>query len=197
MHTLKKELSAALAAEKYDVTEEGIYFPSQGVVVAGEYFSRHRRGNQIISDFEIDCNLVVTEGLAHLLNVALGGKAKATGYFLALFSGTTAPAGNWTAASFAATANEIVSMTEGYTNPTRPAWTPADTSGNTIDNFGSVATFTIATASEIVVTGAALLTNSTRGGTTGSLISAMKYPVERRFQNGDEFDVGYRMSLTV
>lgn len=195
--TLRKELANAINRECYDITPSGIFFPAQGVMASGEYFSRHRRGNQIVSDFQIDKNLVVTEGLAHMLNVALGGKAKAAGYFLTLFSGTAAPAAGWTAASFAATANEIVSMTEGYTSPTRPAWTPVDTNGNTIDNFASVATFNIATASELTVTGAAMLTNSTRGGTTGSLISASKYSAERKFQDGDAFDVGYRMSLTV
>ena len=47
------------------------------------------------------------------------------------------------------------------------------------------------------VTGSALLTNNVRGGTTGVLISASRYPVARTFQNGDIFDVGYRLSLTV
>lgn len=198
MHTqLQKELAADLNAERYDVTAGGIYFPRQSVQVSGEYFCRHRPGGKIVGGFEIDRNLVVTEGLAHLLNVALGAKAKAAGYYLTLFSGTAAPAANWTAASFAATANEIVSLTEGYTNPTRPAWGPADTNGNTIDNYAAVATFTIATSGVLTVTGAAMLTNNTRGGTTGTLISASKFPAERQFQNGDAFDVGYRMSLTV
>lgn len=197
MHTrLKKELSADINAERFDVTASGIYFPRQSIQVNGEYFCRHRPGGEIVGGFEIDPNLVVTEGMAHLLNVALGGKAKAVGYFLTLFSGTAAVAPNWTAASFAATANEITSMTEGYTGATRPAWTPADTSGNAIDNFSAVATFTIATASELTVTGAAMLTNNTRGGTTGALISASKYSAERKFQNNDAFDVGYRLSLT-
>ena len=38
---------------------------------------------------------------------------------------------------------------------------------------------------------------STRGGTTGKLISASKYPSERVFQNGDTYEIGYRLSLTV
>lgn len=98
----------------------------------------------------------------------IGTTAKPAGLYLALFSGATAPAANWGAASFAAVASEIVSQTEGYTAATRPVWTPVNTNTGSIDNLASVASLTIATASQLNVTGAALLTNSTRGGTTGA-----------------------------
>lgn len=191
--TLRKELAAAIHHENFDVTAEGIFFPRQGVMASGEYFDRINGG-----DWERTPNLIVTEGLAHILSVALGGTAKPAGYFLALFSGAAAPAANWTAASFAAAASEIVSMTEGYTSPTRPAWTPpSSTANNSIDNMAAIASVTMATAGQLNVSGAAMLTNSTRGGTTGKLISATKYAAERVFQNGDTYDIGYRLSLTV
>ena len=191
--TLRKELAAAIHHENFDVTAEGIFFPKQGVMASGEYFDRINGG-----DWERTPNLIVTEGLAHILSVALGATAKPAGYFLALFSGAAAPAANWTAASFAAAASEIVSMTEGYTSPTRPVWTPpASTATNSIDNMAAIASVTMATAGQLNVSGAAMLTNSTRGGTTGKLISATKYAAERVFQNGDTYDIGYRLSLTV
>jgi hypothetical protein len=190
--TLRKELAADLNRETYDVTEQGIYFPRQGVLAQGEYFDRINRG-----EWSRTKNRIVLEGLAHILNVALGSTAKPAGYFLALFSGAAAPADNWTAANFAATAAEIVSLTEGYTSPTRPAWTSANTNTGSIDNMAAVATVTIATAAQLNVTGAAMLTNNTRGGTTGALVSATKYAAARVFQNGDTYDIGYRLSLTV
>ena len=191
--TLRNELALAIHKENFDVTAEGIYFPKQGVMASGEYFDRINGGQ-----WDRTPNLIVTEGLAHILSVALGATAKPAGYFLALFSGTASPAANWTAANFAAAASEIVSMTEGYTSPTRPAWTPpASTATNSIDNMAAIASVTIATAGQLNVNGAAMLTNSTRGGTTGALVSATKYPVTRVFQNGDTYDIGYRLSLTV
>ncbi len=191
--TLRKELAAAIHHENFDVTAEGIFFPKQGVMASGEYFDRINGG-----DWERTPNLIVTEGLAHILSVALGATAKPAGYYLALFSGAAAPAANWTAASFAAAASEIVSMTEGYTSPTRPVWTPpASTATNSIDNMAAIASVTMATAGQLNVSGAAMLTNSTRGGTTGKLISATKYAADRVFQNGDTYDIGYRLSLTV
>ena len=186
-----KELVNDLAAENYQMTEQGIYFPKQGILAQGEYFDRINGG-----EWQTTHNLVVNEGLAHLLNVAMGTTAKPAGYYLALFSGATAPAANWTAANFASVAAEIVSMTEGYTSATRPQWTPQNTSTNSIDNFNTVAKVTIATSSQLTVTGAAMLTNSTKGGTTGTLISASKYTAARVFQDGDEYEIGYRLSFT-
>ncbi|WP_227515200.1 hypothetical protein [Acinetobacter towneri] len=173
------------------MTEQGIYFPQQGILAQGEYFDRVNGG-----EWQATHNLVVNEGLAHLLNVAMGSKVKSAGYYLALFSGATAPAPNWTAANFASVAAEIVSMTEGYTSATRPQWTPADTNTNSIDNFAAVAKVTIATSSQLTVTGAAMLTNSVKGGTSGTLISASKYTAPRTFQDGDEYEIGYRLSFT-
>ena len=192
MSNLRKELALALDREQYDLTDEGVYFPRQGVLAAGEYFDRINGG-----EWQRTKNLIPTEGLAHILNVAMGSTAKPAGYFLALFSGAAAPAANWTAASFAAAASEIVSLTEGYTSATRPAWTPTNTATGSIDNMASVASVTIATSSQLNVTGAAMLTNSTRGGTTGVLVSATKYAAARVFQSGDTYEVGYRLSLTV
>lgn len=192
MSNLRKELTQALHNEVFDVTEDGLYFPKQGVLAAGEYFDRVNGG-----EWQRTPNLIVNEGLTHMLNVALGSKAKPAGYYLALFSGSAAPQANWTAASFAANASEIVSLTEGYSKPTRPVWTPTDTDTLSIDNMDAMASLTIATSSELNVTGAAMLSNSTRGGTTGVLVSATKYPIARVFQDGDTYDVGYRVSLTV
>ena len=189
---LQKELAADIGRETFDLTEEGIYFPRQSVLAAGEYFDRINGGA-----WSVEKNTLPVEGLAYLLSVALGQTPKPAGYFLALFSGAAAPAANWTAASFAAAASEITSMTEGYTSPTRPAWTPGVAATNSIDNMAAVATVTIATAGQINVTGAAMLTSSGRGSTTGVLVSATRYAAERTFQNGDTYDIGYRLSLTV
>lgn len=178
--------------ELYDETDEGIYFPKQGIMLSGEYMDRVNGGEETIT-----CNLIPKEALIHFLNVAIGSKAKPAGSYLALFNGATAPADNWTAANFAATAGEIVSLTEGYTNATRPQFVPSDTTEQKyIDNFANVASVTIATTSQVNVTGVALLTNNQRGGTTGVLLSATKYPAARVFQNGDVFEIGYRVTAT-
>ena len=194
MPTLQQEAAREIRAERFDITPEGIYLPRIGARAAGEYFGRVNGGAwQKEGD-----NLIVTEGFAHMLNVTFDtSTAKPAGYYLAIFSGNTAPAANWTAAAFAAVASEIVSMTEGHTGATRPVWTPAKTTTGSIDNMATVASLTIATSSQLNVTGAALLTGSARGGTTGALVSASLYAAPRVFQNGDIYELGYRINLTV
>ena len=191
---LKKELAKAIHNENFDVTESGLYFPTQSVGVKGEYFDRINDGEWMQTQ-----NLITKEGLVDVLNTYfINSKAKQAGFYLALFSGATAPAANWTAANFATVANEITSLTEGYTSATRPQFNPASATDQTyIDNLTNTARLTIATSSQLNVTGTALLTNSARGGTTGVLISATKYAAARTFQNGDTYDVGYRFALTV
>lgn len=190
---LRAEVAREIHAQRFDVTPEGVYFPRLGAIAAGEYFGRINGGAW---SKEGD-NLIVTEGFAHMLNSAFdAGTPKAAGHYLAIFSGGTAPAANWTAQSFAAVASEITSMTEGHTGATRPVWTAAKTNTGSIDNMAAAASLTIATAGTLNVTGAALLTSSQRGGTTGALVSASLYPVPRTFQNGDVYDLGYRVNLT-
>lgn len=185
-------VSAAMAVNDYTNNEDSSITTGQGITAKGEYYDRINGG-----DWSRTENLIPTEGLAHILNVALGTTPKPASYHLALFSAAAQPAANWTAASFASTASEIVSMTEGYSAATRPTWTPANTATNSIDNMAAVAKVTMKTASSLTVQGAAMLTSSARGGTTGALISASKYASARVFQDGDTYEIGYRISLTV
>lgn len=185
-------VSAAMAVNDYTNNEDGSITTGQGVTAKGEYYDRINGGEWTRTE-----NLIPTEGLAHILNVALGTTPKPTSYHLALFSAAAQPAANWTAVSFASTASEIVSMTEGYSAATRPTWTPTNTSTGSIDNMAAVAKVTMKTASSLTVQGAAMLTTSAKGGTTGALISASKYASPRVFQDGDTYEIGYRISLTV
>lgn len=189
---MKDAIATAIARENFDFTENGVMFPDQGIIASGMYLDRINGG-----EWHETANLVTKEGRIAALNTFLGSKAKPAGAYLALFSGTAAPAANWTAANFTATASEIVSQTEGYNSANRPAYTTADaTDQEYIDNFTNVARLTIITSSELTVTGAAVLTSAARGGTTGVLISAAKFPAARTFQNGDIYELGYRLAFT-
>lgn len=189
---LASALLSAISANDYTENQDGSITTGGGITAKGEYFDRTNGGEWARTE-----NLIPTEGLAHILNVALGTTPKPASYHLALFSAAAQPAANWTAASFATTASEIVSMTEGYSSATRPTWTPTNTSTGSIDNMAAVAKVTMKTNSSLTVQGAAMLTSSAKGGTTGALISASKYASPRVFQDGDTYEIGYRISLTV
>lgn len=189
---LASSLLAAVSANDYTSNDDGSITTGQGITAKGEYYDRINGGEWTRTE-----NLIPTEGLAHILNVALGTTPKPASYHLALFSAAAQPQASWTASGFASTASEIVSMTEGYSAATRPTWTPANTSTNSIDNMAAVAKVTMKTASSLTVQGAAMLTSSAKGGATGALISASKYASPRVFQDGDTYEIGYRISLTV
>lgn len=187
-------VSAALSSGAFTQNQDGSITTDQGITASGMYYDRINGG-----EWTETPNLITNEGLTHMLNVAFGTTPKPTGYFLALFSAAAQPQPTWTAASFASTASEIVSMTEGYSNATRPEWKPTNTSTQAIDNMApaSVAKVTIKTASQLTVQGAAILTNSGKGSTAGVLISATKYAAARVFQDNDTYEIGYRLALTV
>lgn len=187
------ELLGDLKADRFDVSASGVYFPRQSVNFAGKYRCTDADGN--VAEHH---NLVTKEGLLHLLNVSMGNTPKPSKYYIALFSGSAAPAPNWTAANFNAVASEIVSMSEGYTLATRIPCEYENASADThIDNYGREVEVTFATAASINVTGAALLTASGKGATTGTLVSASLYPAPYTFMNGNTFKAGYRLEMSV
>lgn len=174
----------------YEVSDGGILIHSSALL-RGKYITRVNGEGE-----EGFFNLIPGEGIAAVLDVALGAQAKYAGFYLAPFANAVNPAANWTAANFTATAGEITSQVEGYSEATRPEWTPAATSGGIIGNTASLATFSIVCTSTLNISGMALLTSNVRGGTSGALISAGRYPSVRVVNNGDGFEVGYTVQLT-
>lgn len=193
MQSINQMLSKDYQNGDYQIiSDTEAHFPKRGVTIKGEYFDRVNGG-----EWHRTQNLITNEGIALILNVALGKTPKPAAYYIALFSGQAQPQNTWTAANFASAASEIVSTSEGYEGATRPEWTSANTNGNTINNMAAAAKLTIRTAGQLNVTGVALLTNSQKGGTSGTLVSATKYAAPRVFQDGDIYEIGYNISLTV
>ena len=195
-NSLKKhagEFTAALASNQYERTgdERGLYFPKANSFISGTYI--HDVNGQ---DERADPNLLPDEGLMYLLTVGLYNGTKLPTWNLALYAANYTPLANLTAASFPATASEITSNTEGYTESTRPVWTPSAPSANMIDNLTNKAAFTIATASSLTVQGSALISEATKGAVTGKLASATKFGAARTLYNTDVFNLAYRVQLT-
>lgn len=185
------EFLRALRNFKFERTETGVFFPAAKVEARGMY-AHDVNG----LDLQLDPNLLTDQGLTHMLSVEFGAGSKISAWYLALYAGNISPAANWTATSFAGTASEITSTTEGYTETTRQLFVPGAAASNIIDNVGTKAAFTIATATQLNINGAALLSDSARGSTSGTLASATKFGSTRVLSSGDVFNCGYRVSLT-
>lgn len=184
------EFRRAFLGNRYEKTEAGLYFPDQKVYARGVYVH-----NVNDLDEQIDFNLLPAEGLTHMLATEFGAGTPITTWYLAPFSGNVTVLDTWTAANFAANATEITSGSEGYSESTRRAWTPAAASAKNINSNANKSIFTIVTASSLTVRGMGLLSTNTKGGTSGVLASAAKFTNARILQNDDEFKVGYGVSL--
>lgn len=179
-----REFQGYIDNHQYEVSDEGVEFPKAKVMVFGEYEDNYGLAGR---------NLVPTEGINHIIMVALSNTAKLNNFYLSLYSGNYTPVAGLTAATYAATATEITSGTEGYTQATRPAWVPTLTSAGVLDNYAAKADFTIATATSLTIRGAALLSDPVKGATSGVLISAAKFASDRVESNGNTYSLGYRV----
>lgn len=142
-----------------------------------------------------ESNLVVNVGLQYMAGVALTSTAQITTWYIGLYGAAASnnPAAGDTAASHAGW-TEVTP----YSNATRPTATfAAATAANpsVVTNSASPATFTINASS--TVGGAFLISNSTKGGSTGTLFSAADFqsPGDRSVVNGDTLQVTYTFSL--
>jgi len=179
------ELKGALDAGAYERTEEGVYFPVEGIMARG-VFSYGKRGEEP----QLSENRLVDEGLTHMLASALGGATQLPSWYIAIFGGNVTPIGSWDAATFAATATELTA----YNETTRVAWTPTPAAANVISSFTAKATFTA--NATITVRGAALLSASAKSSTTGILMGASRFPLDKALADTEILDVGYQVELT-
>lgn len=187
-----KALASDVQRGKTELTDDGgIFISGAGVVLRGTYF--HEVNGK---DLRIDKNLLTTEGLNYLLTTGLKDGTKAASWYLSIFAANYTPVAALTAASYPATASEIVSATEGYSESTRQVWTPGAVASGAVDNLAAKANFTIVTAGSLTVNGAALVSEASKGAVTGTLVSATKFAASRVLYNTDVFTLGYNLQLT-
>lgn len=113
-------------------------------------------------------NLVVNTGLDDLLDKYFKGSAYTAAHFVGLTSGTPTIAAGDTMASHAGW-TEVT----GYSQATRPAFTPGTVASQSVDNSAAKAEFSV--NATITAGGLFLATNSTKGGTTGTLYGAAAF----------------------
>ena len=140
-------------------------------------------------------NLVVNVGLQDMNSKYFTGSAYTAAWYLGLYGAgsTNNPAAGDTMASHAGW-TEVTA----YSQATRPACTfgtPSTANPSVATNSASPATFSINATT--TVGGAFLVSNSTKGGTTGTLYSAADFssPGDRAVVSGDTLSVTYTLSL--
>lgn len=140
-------------------------------------------------------NLVVNVGLQDMNAKYFTGSAYTAAWYIGLYG---AGASNTPAASDTMSSHAGWTENTGYSNATRPACTfgtPTTANPSVATNSASPASFNINATS--TVGGAFLVSNSTKGGTTGTLYSAADFgsPGDRSVVNSDILTVTYTLSL--
>jgi hypothetical protein len=187
------EFRRYITNNQFEKTDTGIYFSKAKVSIGGTY--THDVNGE---DERVDHNIVTDEGLNHMLNVVLlGSPAALTDFYCMLHSGTGTPTAALNAANYDSTLSEITSGSEGYSEATRVLWSPdaVDTVNTEVTNAATPATFTIVTATNLVVNGAGLTSIATKGSTSGTLISGVKFSATRTLANTDEFNLKYKVDF--
>ena len=185
---LRKELQRDARDHKYEHTETGVFFPRSRIAF-DNYFDISVNGDEP----SIAANMVVNQGLIYILGVALSTESKLSTWYMAPYAANVAPGSGWTAANFATNSTEFTNYAEG----SRQTWTPGSISNMQIDNHASRATFTIGDGGQTTVWGAGLLSNSTKGGTSGTLIAAAQLSSSRSgLEEDDELSMGYRVQIS-
>lgn len=158
----------------------------QGVNVGGRFDFQLVRDGEVIDEWSDD-NIVVNEGLNHLLNVGFNGAAQTATWYVGLFEANYTPVATDTAANIAANATECVA----YDETNRVEWVEAAASGQAITNSANKATFTINDTKSVY--GAFLVSSNTKGGTAGILFAATRFSAVRNVVATDQLLVTYTL----
>ncbi len=128
-------------------------------------------------------NLVVDAGLNDSLDKHLKGSSYTAAWYVGLTGSSPTPAAGDTMSSHAGWTED-----QNYSNATRPTLTLGTVSGKSVDNSASKASFSINAGTTIG--GAFVVSNSTKGGTTGVLYGVGAFTGgNRAVQNGDTLNV--------
>lgn len=187
---IRRDLGRQIRDFKYETDGEGnVLLPQSGLLAYGVFDVENlTRGGKSIAP-----NLVVTEGLNHILAVVLGATSKVSTWYLAPFAGNVTPSASWDASNFDANATEFTN----YDEAARQEFVDGSVSGGSINNLSSKAEITIAGGAQDTIWGVGLLSSATKEGTAGVLLSAAKLASSRdSLQDGDTIALGYTFTVT-
>ncbi len=183
-----REIGRHLRNRKWEQTPGGILIDRGGMnALMNGAFIDTLNGE----DPQLSPNLVVDQGLIHVLNTVFAGAAQVTQWYIGLFSGNVTPQPNWTAANVVANATELT----GYAPSTRPGFTVAPVSAPSLGNTGSEANFAFDASGPYIARGAFLISVSNKGSTTGVLMAATRFAADRAGLNSPD-ELGVRYVLT-
>ena len=157
--------------------------------VGGRFHIEHIRNGEVIEREDVT-NLVVNEGLDHVLNTVFHAGTQVAAWYLGLFEANYTPVATVTAATIAAASTECTS----YTEPSRQEYKEGAASAQSITNSADKATFTMNATKTIY--GAFLVSNATKGATSGVLFSAARFASPKQVTTDDQLLLTYTFNAS-
>ena len=127
-------------------------------------------------------NLICTGGATDLLSKYFKGSTYTAAWYVGIYKGTGTLSTADTMASHAGWTDST-----DYSNSVRPTLTLGTPSGGSVDNSASPAVFNINATATIL--GAFIVSDSTKGGTTGILYGEAAFGASRSVNSGDTLNV--------
>lgn len=173
----------------FEQSAGGVLMPADKLSVGGVFAVDHIRKGEVIDREEIH-NLVVNEGLDHVLNTIFHGGTQIGTWYLGLFEGNYTPAANVTAATITSASTESTA----YDEATRPEYKEAAASSQSITNAANKATFTF--NADKTIYGAFLVSSATKGSTSGTLFSAARFNTAKLAEDDDQLLLTYTFTAS-
>lgn len=188
----RTEFARAIANKHFEISPEGIHFPDQKVLVAGQ-FDTWVNGK----DHQVDPNVVPTEALNYLLKAGFKNSGGLGSWYIAPFTSNSTPGPTLTAATFTGTMGEFTD----YDETTRVVWTlPADPTAGSFNNSASPAVFTASSDVDaddgVDIYGAAILSASAKSATSGKIGPCSLFTGSRNLKPTDKLTIQYTIAAT-
>lgn len=174
---------------EYDRSGSGVLLPRNELQVGGVFTLEHYREGELIDREEVH-NLVVNEGLNHILNTVFHAGTQITTWYLGLFEANYTPIATVTAATITAASTESTA----YDESTRVEYDEAAASGQSITNSASKGTFTMNATKTIY--GAFLVSASAKSATSGTLLAAARFGSSKAVVDDDQLLLTYTFNAS-
>ncbi len=125
-------------------------------------------------------NIIPTEAQNYFITASITGGTRYTTWYVGIYANNYAPVASDTMTTFAASAAEVTT----YAESARPAFTPGSVASGLVTNYDSPAEFTL--NADATVRGGFIASSSSKGGTTGLLLSAALFASARSVLNGSQ-----------
>lgn len=145
----------------------------------------------VVVDTSYEHNILPQQSVDHIAGLIRGSGAQPiSSWFLGCFESNYTPDSSVTAADLQVTVGESLA----YTEATRPAWTNTYDGVGFIGNASNLAEFTFNASKTIY--GAFIVSNATKGGTSGILLSLARFSTAKVVENGTVLRITAGLTLT-